>query len=1730
MRKFYSILVIALLCVSAEMGFAQVSQTFHNSETYVESVLDAATLQALSQEFSIDRVQRNDDGTFNTRIWLSYLDYDNFLARGIPYTVAQPTRATVTMATNYAEMVNGWNRYPTYNTYLAMMDTFQTRYPSLCKIDTILAATPNSHKILCAHISNNLNDNMGKPSILYISTMHGDEVVGYYFMLRLIDMLLSNYNTNTKITNMVNNFDIWICPDMNPDGTYKTSDTQINESPTSTRANYNGVDMNRYFPQPGQSIGSSSSYEPEVWAMMQFMSAHNFTLAANFHGGAEVFNYPWDKWTTSQHAHADDAWWQYVGRKFADTCHIYSSSYFTEENNGITEGGDWYVITGSMQDYHNWFLGTRHVTIEVGDKVLNSSVLPNYWGYAYHSLLNFIEEAGYGIHGTVTDSLTGEPLQAMVYVNNHDADHSYVETTLPYGDYHRPIKAGQYSVTYSADGYFSKTITVNVSDGAKLIQNVQLVSTDTSSCRKPKNVTVNYISGNSAEVSWYSMAQSNNIMLNNTLITDVTSPYTLTDLAFSTQYDVQVQANCGENDLSEWSESVSFTTPVACPAPTNLSCPAVTATTATLNWTENGEATDWVIQYGTNSNFTSGTYSQVEVNGNATKILTGLSAETDYYARVKADCGDVFGQSDWSATCTFKPTSIQMVEIGSGTATNNYLPLNGSRKYSLSEQIYTTTELGEAGNIVSIDFYKNSTTSCNRSLDIYLVSTDKSYFSGNSDWITVTSADKVFTGTVNFANNDWTTITLTTPFAYDGTHNVAIIVDDNTGSSSVSGWSSSSIPFLTYTGSSNQSIYYYNGNSFGGSSTNPDPTGSLSSASGVTASKNQIRVLIDRPDPVVCLAPTALTASDIDHQSAMLGWSGEADSWTVAFKASDEEQFTEVAVNTNSYNLTELLPETAYMVKVAANCGEETVWCEEITFSTLPTPCYAPTDLAAVEFDHQSAMLGWSGEADSWTVAFKASDEEQFTEVAVNTNSYNLTELLPETAYMVKVAANCGEETVWCEEITFSTLPVPCPAPVNIMVTNVDRNSAVVSWTEAGNATSWVVAYRNDIDELFTEMEVSEPTYALSDLAEGTLYIVKVRPVCDGITDSWSYTEFNTESCYTIPLTADAPSWTENFDNYTQSTTAATDKEPDCWELVRTDVTSMPNDKRPQLYYRSDFAHSGSYSLLLNYRGVYAMPAMSEEVSLKDVKLEMYLRQPNAAYCLEVGVWDDATNTFDQVKVINNATTEVELVMCDFSDYPGNGRRVAFRNVLNNGKTWSYSYNYLDDITLTLKGTESCLLTLPSTETFEDYTSVTTTVTGVEPTCWELVEEEATMPDSKKPQLYYKSDFAHSGDYSLLLNYRGVYAMPVLDPDIEMNQVQLEMYVRQPNKAYQLEVGVWDEELGFEAVALVNNTTTNITRIVCNFAEYTGNGRRIAFRNVLGSGNYAYSYNYIDDITLTTSGLADNCDGYISTLPYEEDFEDFTGVEPDCWELVLEDVQMPDDKKPQLYYRSDFAHSGDHSLKMGYRCVYAMPSLDATDADISDLHLSMYLRQPNTAYTLEVGVWEPNNDPEQNETGVFVPVHVFNNKTSDVTFVECDFSNYTGDGGRIAFRNTLSNGKTWSYSYNYIDDINLGYAEVARGATTDESVIDVMGAGRDMVDVVVYPNPTRDFINVQCTTDNVQCSGIEVIDVYGKVVRTVVGANNDSPTQINVSDLAAGMYFVRVTTEEGAVTKPFVKR
>ena len=75
--------------------------------------------------------------------------------------------------------------------------------------------------------------------------------------------------------------------------------------------------------------------------------------------------------------------------------------------------------------------------------------------------------------------------------------------------------------------------------------------------------------------------------------------------------------------------------------------------------------------------------------------------------------------------------------------------------------------------------------------------------------------------------------------------------------------------------------------------------------------------------------------------------------------------------------------------------------------------------------------------------------------------------------------------------------------------------------------------------------------------------------------------------------------------------------------------------------------------------------------------------------------------------------------------------------------------------------------------------------------------------------------------------------------------------------------------------------------------------------------------------------------------------------------------------------------------------------------------------------------------------------------------------------------------------------------------------------------VSLYPNPAKEYVDIRVDGD-LNVTTMEVYDVYGKLLNTVNVVDN--PTRINVSSLADGMYFVRVTTEKGTVTKSFVKK
>ena len=423
-----------------------------SNEYYLSIKIDSRSdIDKLTQIVSIDNVKEKYVIAYANDNELEKLKKTDFQFELLEHPSKQSAKAIV-MATTVEQMAN-WDRYPTYDVYNQLMVNFVNNYSELCILDTIGTSVQNRN-ILSLQITSNIDENKPKPEVLFSSTMHGDETTGWILCMRLADYLLSNYGIDNRITNMLDSTSIFIAPNTNPDGTFYGGDNSVSGS---RRYNYNGIDLNRDFPDPRTGANMKSQKENRV--MMDFADVRHFILAINYHGGAELINYPWDTWYSNQKKHADNDWFEKISRQYADSAQTYGhSGYFNDENNGITLGSDWYLVAGGRQDYMNYWHNCREVTLEVSTTKLPAAAqLPDFWNYNRDAMLAFIENVNYGIRGFVTNG-AGEPLDATITVVGHDKDNSFVVTNPEHGNYYRMIMPGTYALEFESDEYVSQTI------------------------------------------------------------------------------------------------------------------------------------------------------------------------------------------------------------------------------------------------------------------------------------------------------------------------------------------------------------------------------------------------------------------------------------------------------------------------------------------------------------------------------------------------------------------------------------------------------------------------------------------------------------------------------------------------------------------------------------------------------------------------------------------------------------------------------------------------------------------------------------------------------------------------------------------------------------------------------------------------------------------------------------------------------------------------------------------------------------------------------------------------------------------------------------------------------------------------------------------------------------------------------------------------------------------------
>lgn len=267
--------------------------------------------------------------------------------------------------------------YPTPEEIEKDLKAISNKYPKIAKLFSI-GKTSKGRDLWVMKISRNVQIDDSRPEFKFVANMHGDEIVGRELMVRLIKDLLTKDGSDSQITQLLDRVQIYIMPSMNPDGAAQA-----------TRGNGKYADLNRDFPDfsTSDNIDKPDGRQLETQAMMNWQKTRKFVLSANFHGGAEVVNYPWD---TAPQAFEKENEVKELSLEYANLAPYIGTS--TAFENGITNGYDWYEVNGGMQDWSIHYRGDLQLTVELSNtKWPDYSKVEYYWEQNRPALLRFIE-------------------------------------------------------------------------------------------------------------------------------------------------------------------------------------------------------------------------------------------------------------------------------------------------------------------------------------------------------------------------------------------------------------------------------------------------------------------------------------------------------------------------------------------------------------------------------------------------------------------------------------------------------------------------------------------------------------------------------------------------------------------------------------------------------------------------------------------------------------------------------------------------------------------------------------------------------------------------------------------------------------------------------------------------------------------------------------------------------------------------------------------------------------------------------------------------------------------------------------------------------------------------------------------------------------------------------------------------------------------------------------------
>ncbi|MFJ8536475.1 M14 family metallopeptidase [Streptomyces sp. NPDC093591] len=261
---------------------------------------------------------------------------------------------------NYAEMTSEINSLVSANSSIASQRVIGQSY--------------QGRNIVAIKISDNVGTDESEPEVLFTHHQHAREHLTVEMALYLLRELTSDYGTDSRVTSMVNNREIWIVPDLNPDGgeydiaTGSYRSWRKNRQPNSG-SSYVGTDMNRNWnyrwgccggssgsPSSDTYRGASAESAPEVKVVANFVRSRvvggvqQIKAGVDFHTYSELvlwpFGYTYSDTTTGMTADDRNAF-ATVGQKMA------ASNGYTAE-----QSSDLYITDGSIDD---WLWGSQKI-------------------------------------------------------------------------------------------------------------------------------------------------------------------------------------------------------------------------------------------------------------------------------------------------------------------------------------------------------------------------------------------------------------------------------------------------------------------------------------------------------------------------------------------------------------------------------------------------------------------------------------------------------------------------------------------------------------------------------------------------------------------------------------------------------------------------------------------------------------------------------------------------------------------------------------------------------------------------------------------------------------------------------------------------------------------------------------------------------------------------------------------------------------------------------------------------------------------------------------------------------------------------------------------------------------------------------------------------------------------------------------------------------------------------